>query len=194
MCMNSTDVSSLAHVPLNQMQATGGFNNATHLAGLEGKRGVLELLLHVTAAKVAQIAALSRRGAVGLSRSKVAQRRGAGLDLCFVGLDDLHGLFFGAGDVGLAPRAGAAGVAVLDEQMGGADLVLWDAGDSTVAGASAVVGGHVVLEFLAVGSGGRFPTRDLFLGVEVVGQVLGVGVTNLPVGGETGISLMELCD
>lgn len=73
--------------------------------------------------------------------------------------------------------------------MGGADLALWDTRDGTMAGASAVVSSHVVLKLFAVGSGRRLPSGYLVLGVEVVGQVLGVGVANFPVGGETGISL-----
>lgn len=95
--------SLLLNVPFNQMQATGSLDNAAHLARLKGKRGFFKLLLHVAAAKVAKIAALSRRRAVGLGRGEVAERCGARLDLGLVGLDDIHGLFFGAGDFGLAP-------------------------------------------------------------------------------------------
>lgn len=52
-----------------------------------------------------------------------------------------------------------------------------------------MVGGHVELELLAVGAGGGFPARGAVDGVEVVGEVLGVGVANLPAGRETGFSL-----
>lgn len=55
-----------------------------------------------------------------------------------------------------------------------------------------MVGGHVVLQLLRVGAGGGFPAGDLVGGVEVVGQVLGVGVADLPAGGETCVSLCGL--
>lgn len=89
----------------------------------------------------------------------------------------------------LSPAAGAAAVAVLDEQMRRADLALGDTRDGLVPGAGAVVSGHVVLELLAVGSCGRLPSRDLLGHVEVVGELLGLGVSNFPVGRESGISL-----
>lgn len=78
---------------------------------------------------------------------------------------------------------------MLDEQMSSTDLTLGHAGDGAVAGSGAVVGGHVVLELLAVGAGGRLPAGDLVDRVEVVGKVLGVGVANLPVRRKTGVRL-----
>lgn len=54
-----------------------------------------------------------------------------------------------------------------------------------------MVGGHVVLELFAVGARGGLPSRGSLDRVEVVGQVLGVGVANLPVWRETGVSLAD---
>lgn len=92
----------------------------------------------------------------------------------------------------LTPAAGSAAITVLDEKMGSADLVLWDAGDGTRACPSAVVSSHVVLELLGVGAGWGFPSRDLVDRVEVVGEVLGVGVTDFPVGRQPGVGLEEV--
>lgn len=79
---------------------------------------------------------------------------------------------------------------MLDEQVSGADLALRNGnGLRSGADAGAVVGGHVVLQLLGVGSCGRFPARDLLGGIEVVGEVLGVGVSHFPAGRETGVSL-----
>lgn len=79
---------------------------------------------------------------------------------------------------------------MLDEQVGGADLALGAAADATGAGAGAVVLGHVDLELLGVGALGGLPAGLLLLGVEVVGEVLGVAVADLPVGGEAGLGLL----
>lgn len=87
-------------VPFNKVQAACRLNDAAHLAGLEAKGGVLELLLHVALAKVAQVAALAGRGAVRLGGGDVAEA-GAQLDLLLVALEDRAGFFLGAGDFGL---------------------------------------------------------------------------------------------
>ncbi len=78
---------------------------------------------------------------------------------------------------------------MLDEQMRRADLALGDTRDGVRPGAGAVVRSHVVLELVAVGSGGRLPSRNLLGHVEVVRELLGLGVSNFPVGRETGIRL-----
>lgn len=88
-------------VPLNQMQTAGRLDDAAHLAGLQAEGGVLKLLLHVALAKVAQIAALAGRGAVGLGQGELAQGDGARLDLLLVAAEDLEGLILGARDFGL---------------------------------------------------------------------------------------------
>ena len=76
---------------------------------------------------------------------------------------------------------------MLDEQMRRSDLpVLGGAGGGRVGG-GAVVQGHVGLYLVRVGAGRGFPAGFLGGGIEVVGQVLGVGVPDLPLGGETGV-------
>lgn len=52
----------------------------------------------------------------------------------------------------LSPAARPSALAVLDQQMGGADLALSGIRSFARAGASAVVGSHVVLELLGVGA------------------------------------------
>lgn len=49
-----------------------------------------------------------------------------------------------------------------------------------------MVGAHIMLQSLAVGAGRRFPSALLGGRVEIVGKVLGVGVSNLPAAGKTG--------
>jgi hypothetical protein len=78
---------------------------------------------------------------------------------------------------------------MLDEKMGSTDLALGNTRDSTRARTSTVVSRHVMLELLGVGAGGGFPSRQLLGRVEVVGEVLGVGVTDLPTRRKTGVSL-----
>lgn len=53
-------------------------------------------------------------------------------------------------------------------------------------GGGGVVRRHVGFEEGGVGAGGGFPAGFLVGGVEVVGQVLGVGVAHFPGGGESG--------
>lgn len=76
---------------------------------------------------------------------------------------------------------------MLDQQVGGTDLALVRSTAGATRGGGAVVLGHVDLELLGVGAGGRLPAAALLDGVEVVGQVLGLGVTHFPVGGEAGL-------
>ncbi len=52
-----------------------------------------------------------------------------------------------------------------------------------------MVGSHVDLELLGIGAGRGLPARRLLGGVEVVGEVLGVGVADLPVGRQAGVRL-----
>lgn len=89
----------------------------------------------------------------------------------------------------LAPAARSSTVAVLHKKMRSTDLALRDSRDSTRSRPCAMMGGHVMLELLGVGSLWGFPSRDLLGGVEVVGEVLGVGMANFPVGRKTGVSL-----
>lgn len=73
--------------------------------------------------------------------------------------------------------------------MRGSDLSVGGIGDFAGTGANAVVGGHVDLELLRVGARGGLPAGVLLVGVEVVGEVLGVGVSNLPAGGKASVGL-----
>ena len=83
--------------------------------------------------------------------------------------------------------------------MGGADLAFVVGAVAVVmvggveadgrGGRRAVMLGHVGLEFIGVGSRGGFPAGFFSRGVEVVGQVFGVGVPYFPGGGEAGIGL-----
>lgn len=73
--------------------------------------------------------------------------------------------------------------------MGGADLALVRGAPDSTGGGRAVVLGHVDLELLGVGAGGRLPAAVLLGRVEVVGQVLGLRVAHFPVGGEAGFLL-----
>lgn len=47
-------------LPLDQVQTTSSLHNTAHLARLEAKGGILKLLLHVSLAKVAEVASLAR--------------------------------------------------------------------------------------------------------------------------------------
>lgn len=99
-------------------------------------------------------------------------------------LQDLNGLLLGASDLSLPPAAGATAVAVLDEQVAAANLTL---ALPTGLGASCggVVRRHVVLQLLGISIRRRFPARLLSGGVEVVGKVLGVRMTNFPASGKS---------
>ena len=88
-------------LPLDQVQTTSSLHNTAHLARLEAKGGILKLLLHVSLAKVAEVASLARRGAIRLGEGELAEGDAARLDLVLVGLDDLVGVLLGAGDFSL---------------------------------------------------------------------------------------------
>lgn len=89
----------------------------------------------------------------------------------------------------LSPAAGSSTIAVLDKKMGSTDLALRNTRNSTRARTSRMVSRHVMLELLGVGARGGLPSRQLLGRVEVVGEVLGVGVTDLPTRRKTGVSL-----
>lgn len=83
------------------MQPARGVHDARDLPWLQGKRGILELLLHVSSPKVAQVASLAGTAAVRLSQSQLAQRYLAALDLLLVTLDDLPRVVFATGNLSL---------------------------------------------------------------------------------------------
>lgn len=75
--------------------------------------------------------------------------------------------------------------------MGSADLagVTASSGLGGARSSGSVVLGHVGLEHLGVGSWWGLPAGVALAAVEVVRQVLGVAVANLPVLGEAGLVL-----
>lgn len=133
-----------------------------------------------------QIASLSGAAAITLGGSQVTKTGCAASDSGFMAEDDGHSLILGASDLSLAPTRGTARVFVLDEQVRGADLAFLLALAVGSQTSRAVVGAHVMLQRLAVGAGGGLPSALLGRGVEIVGKVLGVGVSNLPAAGKTG--------
>ena len=183
-------------VPLDQVQSRRRLHDAADLALLQRERRLLELLLHLAGAEVAEVAALARAAAVALGRGQAGERVLAGLDALLVRRQHHARLALGARDAALAPAAGPPAVAVLDQQVRGADLALGLATAAARGGGGgrcggprrvlAVVDGHVGLELVRVGAGGRVPARVLAGRVEVVGQVLGVGVPHLPPVGQAG--------
>ena len=133
-----------------------------------------------------QISSLPGAAAIALGGSEVAKAGCAASDSGFMAEDDGHGIVFGASDLGLAPTRGTARVSVLDKQMRRADLALLLALTVGSQAGRAVVGAHVMLEGLAIGAGWRLPSALLGRGVEIVGKVLGVGVSNFPAARKTG--------
>jgi hypothetical protein len=144
-----------------------------------------------------QIATLSRAAAVRLRSSKLRQRFAARtrfefLNLSQIVLDHVICLFLCASDIGLPPASWASTFAVLYEKMSNPDLVprMCKVGRRDAFGAMMLR--HVFFELLGIGTRGRFPSRVLGLGVEVVGEVLRVGAADLPALGQPSF-LRRLC-
>lgn len=128
------------------MQATSSLDHSGQLADLERESSILKLALHITLAKVAQVAALAGTAAVTLSNGKFGQRSLARTDLLLVAAKDGVCLVLGALDAFLAPGRRAAAVFVLDQEVGGTDLALGDlAWRGWRGGGGRVVCGHVPL-------------------------------------------------
>jgi len=155
------------------------------LARLQGEGGILKLLLHVALAKEAKVSALARTTTIRLRHGQIPQSIRARANTLLMSKQYSQGLLLGAHYPRLAPARGATALAVLDEQMGAADLVLLVVVE-TAADAGGVVVGHVHLELVGVGALWWLPSRFLGVGVEVVRQVLGVGDTDLPRFGQSG--------
>ncbi len=83
------------------MQTAGRVHNSAELARPQGKGGLLELLLHVASAEVAQVTSLTGAAAVRLALGQLAQRDVALLDTFLVALDDGSRLVLGTRDLGL---------------------------------------------------------------------------------------------
>jgi hypothetical protein len=107
-----------------------------------------------------QVTALASRAAVALGGGKVTQTRRPALDLALVVADDNAGLFFGAGNLRLAPRRSAARVPVLDQQVGASDLAFKAllVSRAIAAELGSMVLSHVVLEALTVSALWRLPS------------------------------------
>ena len=88
----------------------------------------------------------------------------------------------------LSPTHGTTRLAVLHQEMGSTNLARLAARTVCAVG-WAVVLGHVKLELLRVGAGGRLPAAVLLGGIEVVREVLAVAVSYFPVRWESGFSL-----
>ena len=102
---------------------------------------------------------------------------------------DLDGLLLGPSDVGLPPAAGPSAILVLDQKVTAPNFSLALVRSVGTACGAAVVLGHVDLEGLRVGPGRRLPAGLFRRGIEIVREVLGVGVTDLPARWKTGFSL-----
>lgn len=181
------------------MQPASRLDHAAHLAGLQGERGVLELLLHVALAEVAEVAALAGGAAVALGGGELAEGRPARPDLLLVVADRGERLVLGARDGGLAPAGRPPALAVLDEQVRRADLALGPRRrrrrrrrrrEPPAAPAARVVLRHVFLQPFRLRARRRLPSRHLLGRVEVVRQVLGVAVAHFPAGWEPGVILL----
>lgn len=89
----------------------------------------------------------------------------------------------------LSPAARPTALSVLDQQMRSPDLPIVASSSTLWLRASAMVDSHVVLELLDIGTGRGLPSRLAVGGVEVVREVLGVGVADFPALGQAGIGL-----
>ena len=139
------------------------------------------------AEKDLQVSLFPRTATITFTRSQVSQPDLPTLNPLLVAPQNIQGLVLGPPNLGLLPTARPPAIAMLDEQMGRSDLpILGGAGGGRVGG-GAVVDGHVGLYLFRVGAGRGLPAGFLGGGVEVVGQVLGVGVSDFPLGGETGV-------
>lgn len=58
-----------------------------------------------------------------------------------------------------------------------------------VLGGGGVVDGHICFHTLWIGARGGLPPRLFAAGVEVIGEVFGVGVPDFPAGGEAGFGV-----
>lgn len=95
-------------------------------------------------------------------------------------LKDLDGLLLGPSDVGLPPAAGSSAILMLNQQVTAPDFPIALVRSVGTACGATVVFRHVDLEGLGVGSGRRLPAGLFRRRIEVIREVLGVGVSDLP--------------
>lgn len=110
--------------PFNYMETARRFNDTADLTNLQRKGCLLELALHVSLAKVAQVAALPRAATIALGHSKIAKTALATFDLLLVTANDAVRVLLCAVNLLLTPRGGAAAALVLHKQVGGANLAI----------------------------------------------------------------------
>lgn len=103
-------------------------------------------------------------------------------------LEDLNSLLLCASNVSLPPATGTATITMLDEQVAATDLSL-ALTRGVRASSWGVVLRHVDFQFIGIGFRRWLPTR-LFCGrVEIVWEILRVGMANFPTGGKTCVGL-----
>lgn len=141
-----------------------------------------------------QVPPLPRAATVRLRHGQITQAGVSRADALLVRGDDGLGLVLGSGDVGLAPAARAPTISMLDQQMSNSDLALVRClglrrgfpHHTRVA----MMLCHVGLELVRVGVLGRLPIGGGGKGVEVVWEVLRVGMSHLPIGRKAGLGLV----
>mmetsp|Transcript_10387 Transcript_10387/g.26733 ORF Transcript_10387/g.26733 Transcript_10387/m.26733 type:complete len:228 (-) Transcript_10387:100-783(-) len=106
----------------DEVHARVGEDRLAELAHRQCKRRVLECLLHLSRTEGAKVAARLRAPAVALLRRQRGKLHPAIHQLLPEFLDHLQRLLLGAGDGGLLPRGWPPRVAVLHQQVAGADL------------------------------------------------------------------------
>ena len=126
-----------------------------------------------------QVTLLPGAAAIRFGQGNVAQCCFTRLNALCMALQNLNCLLLCPGNLGFPPAAGATALVVLDEQVAAVDHV-FSLPTNLVVSCWRVVFRHVFLERLGIGVRRRFPARFLGRGVKVVGQVLGVRVTNFP--------------
>lgn len=134
-----------------------------------------------------QISLLPRTTAVTLTRRQIPQTGFPALDLLLIALQDLQRLRLGPSNLGLLPTTRPPAIPMLHQQMCRSDFPVFGRARSGRVGGGTVVKGHVGFYLVRVRARGGFPAGFFGGGVEVVGEVFGVGVADFPLGGETGV-------
>jgi hypothetical protein len=79
---------------------------------------------------------------------------------------------------------------MLDKKMSGTNLA-FAGGSIDASRGGGMMLSHVKLQFFRVGIFGWFPSGLMSFGIEIVGKILGIGVTNLPVGRQPSVRLKD---
>ena len=144
-----------------------------------------------------QIPSLPSATAIAFCHCQIA-KASAPIPYCiFVCHDGIPSLFLAPCNVRLPPAGWSSTISVLHQQVCGSNLAFVGA-ICTIGGCSVrrrsdagrtMVLAHVELELFRISTRGRFPSRFLGLRMEIIGEVLGVGVTDLPSRGKACVSL-----